>query len=63
VHRGDAANTVVVEQRATWQGGDDGEPAGAQDAASVFAVQGGRVARVIRYGSLDEALQAAGLST
>jgi ketosteroid isomerase-like protein len=66
VHRGDTANTVVVEQRAAWQteaGGAGGEPAGAQDAASVFAVEGGRVARVIRYGSMDEALREAGLSS
>jgi ketosteroid isomerase-like protein len=45
--RGDV---VVVEQAATWPGG---EP---QPIASIFAVRDGRVARVIRYASLEDAL-------
>jgi hypothetical protein len=57
--RGD---TVVVEQRAVWRSIETGDLAGQQDVASVFVVAGDRVARLARYGSLAEALQAAGLS-
>jgi ketosteroid isomerase-like protein len=47
IEHGDA---LVVEQSATWPGG---EP---QRVASLFAVRDGRVARVIRYAGLEEAL-------
>lgn len=49
------ADTVVVEQRATWPGGDP------QVAASVFSVREGMVSRVVRYATLSEALEAEGL--
>jgi ketosteroid isomerase-like protein len=45
---------VVVEQRATWQAASD-EP---QVVASVFVVRDGRVASVVRYPSLADALKA-----
>jgi len=47
--------TVVVEQSAVWPG------AAAQQVASWFAVKDGKVQRVLRYESLDVALEAAGL--
>ena len=49
------ANTVVVEQRGQWP---SGEP---QLVASVFRVQDGKVASVIRYADMAEALAAAGI--
>ncbi|CAA9570787.1 MAG: hypothetical protein AVDCRST_MAG49-3588 [uncultured Thermomicrobiales bacterium] len=57
-HRGD---TVVVEQRATWRSPDSGEDGPPQEVASVFAVGGGVVRRVVRHADLGEALAAAGL--
>lgn len=49
---------VVVEQRATWTGGQGDEP---QIIASVFAVRNDRVARVARYPDVAAALAAVGL--
>jgi ketosteroid isomerase-like protein len=51
----------VVAQRARWSG-PDGGPGAPQDVASVFRVRNGRVASVVRYGDVAEALAASGLS-
>ena len=53
VPRGDA---VVVEQEATWEEADPDDPPAI--VASVFAVRGGRIARVIRYEDVQTALWA-----
>jgi hypothetical protein len=52
---------LVVEQVATWQG-PDGAGTDPEIIASSFAVEDGRVMRTIRYGSLEEALAATGLT-
>jgi hypothetical protein len=54
--------TVVVEERAAWRpaaGETPGEPTAV---ASVFAVEEGRVRRVVRHDGLAAALAAAGLA-
>lgn len=53
-------DVVVVAQAARWRLAD-GQLAEPQDVASVFWIQAGRVARVIRYPDLSSALQAGGL--
>jgi hypothetical protein len=52
---------LVVEQVATWRGPDGGftDP---EIVASSFEANDGRVTRTIRYGSLEEALAATGLT-
>jgi hypothetical protein len=50
------AQTVVVEQEATWPAA-----AGPHVLASVFGVRAGRVARVIRFDDLSSALAASSL--
>jgi ketosteroid isomerase-like protein len=52
---------LVVEQVATWRSAD-GAVADPEILASSFTVEDGRVMRTVRYGSLEEALAAAGLS-
>jgi len=52
---------LVVEPVATWRG-SDGVLTNAQIIASSFTVEGGKVMRTIRYGSLEEALAATGLT-
>lgn len=53
---------MAVAQRATWRADDGGVAAGEPlTVASLFAVEAGRVGRVVRYGGLGEALAAAGL--
>jgi ketosteroid isomerase-like protein len=52
---------MVVEQVATWQS-LDGTVTDPQTIASSFAVEDGLVTRTVRYGSLMEALAAAGLT-
>ena len=52
---------LVVEQVATWRG-SDGVLTNPQIIASSFTVEGGKVMRTIRYGSLEEALAATGLT-
>jgi hypothetical protein len=52
---------LVVEQLATWRG-SDGVLTNPQIIASSFTVEGGKVMRTIRYGSLEEALAATGLT-
>jgi antitoxin (DNA-binding transcriptional repressor) of toxin-antitoxin stability system len=56
--RGD---TVVVAQRGIWRSVETGEVIGEADVASLFRVEGGRVAQYARYDSLAEALKQAGL--
>jgi ketosteroid isomerase-like protein len=51
---------VVVAQRAQWPDPDTGGLTPPDDIASVFEVRDGLVQRVIRYGSLHEALAVVG---
>jgi hypothetical protein len=52
---------LVVEQVATWRG-PDGAVTDPQFIASSFTVENASVMRTIRYGSLEEALAATGLT-
>jgi hypothetical protein len=52
---------LVVEQLATWRSAD-GAITDPEFLASSFTVESGRVMGTVRYGSLDEALAAAGLT-
>ena len=52
---------LVVEQVATWRG-PDGAVTVPEIIASSFTVEDGRVMRTVRYGSLEEALAATGLT-
>lgn len=54
--------TVVVEQDATWKMPGSRDPAEPQRVASVFVVLEEQVASVIRYPTLADALNAAGLT-
>lgn len=53
---------VVVEQYGVWRSVETGEVVGEADVASVFHVAGGRLARYARFDTVDEALEAAGLT-
>ncbi len=53
--------TVVVEEEAEWRSPETGEVIGASAVGSVFVVHGGRVASIVRYDDLVDALDAAGL--
>ena len=53
--------TVVVEQSAQWQA-DDGSLTSPQMVASVFRMDRGKVASVIRYAEFGAALKSAGLA-
>lgn len=55
-------SAVVVDQNATWHIPGSEGPAGPQRVASAFTVRGGQVASVIRFPTLDEALNTAGLT-
>lgn len=55
------AEKVVMEQRAHWRDAETGETTGSQTVASVFIVRGGKVASVLRYDTLPDALDAAGI--
>lgn len=57
-HRG---QTVVVEEAATWRDAGTGEKTGEANVATVFIVDGGLVASLVRHDSLEEALRSAGL--
>lgn len=57
--RGDA---VVVEQHGVWHSAETGEPTSEADFASHFRIDGGRVAQIARYDTLDSALEKAGLN-
>jgi hypothetical protein len=52
---------LVVEQVATWRG-PDGVVTNPEIVASSFTVEEGRVKRTVRFGSLNEALTASGLT-
>lgn len=52
--------TVVAEEDAEWYDTDTGRVTGSQTVATVFVVYDGRVASVLRYPDLDEALSAVG---
>ncbi len=56
--RGDV---VVVEQHGVWHSEETGKPTSEADFASHFRVEGGRVAQLARYDTLDVALEKAGL--
>lgn len=56
--RGDVA---VLHQHGTWRDVETGELSGEREVASVFRVDGGRVARIARYDGLGDALVEAGL--
>jgi ketosteroid isomerase-like protein len=58
-YRGDV---VVVEQRATWQTTSNGQPTEPTTVASVFRMQGERIASILRFDDLTAALSAAGLT-
>jgi len=55
------ADTVVIEQRADWRSADTGQVTGSQAVSSVFVVRDDRIARVMRYPNLADALSAANL--
>ena len=56
-----SGDAVVAEQEAVWMTADGGNPSDSMLVASVFDVRDGRVAAVVRHGSLEEALDASGL--
>jgi ketosteroid isomerase-like protein len=58
-HRGDM---VVVEQRASWQTGDDSPPTEPTTVASLFRIQGELIASILRFDDLTAALSAAALN-
>ena len=53
--------TVVAEEAATWRDAQTGETTGEATVATVFALDGGLVARIIRHDALEDALREAGL--
>lgn len=53
--------TVVVEEAATWRDARTGETTGEATVATVFALDGGLVAGIIRHDGLEDALRSAGL--
>lgn len=53
------ADTVVVEQWAQWRSAETGQLSGSQTLGSVFVVRDYRIARVMRYPSLTDAMSAA----
>jgi hypothetical protein len=52
---------VVVEQDAAWVDAATGAPSSSQTVATVFVIREARIASVVRYGSLEDALRATGL--
>ena len=54
---------AVVEQDARWVAGTTGEPGAPVRLATRFAVDGGRISRVLRHTALADALADAGLTT
>jgi ketosteroid isomerase-like protein len=55
------ADTVVVEQKAQWRSAGTEQMTGSQTVGSVFVVRDARIARVMRYPDLANALRAANL--
>ncbi len=56
------ADTVVVEQEAEWSSPQTGQVTGSQTLASVFVLHDGRIASLLRYDDLAEALRTANLN-
>src|SRR5690349_3789679 len=56
------AGGAVVEQDARWVDGATGEPTSPVRVATAFAVDSGRISRVLRHAELAEALAAVGLT-
>lgn len=54
-------DVVVLAQHGLWRSVGTGEVQGRSDVASCFLIREGRVVRFVRYGTLNEALVAAGL--
>jgi hypothetical protein len=54
-------STVAVEEAATWRDAQTGETAGEATVATVFVLDGGMVARIVRHDGLEDALRDAGL--
>jgi ketosteroid isomerase-like protein len=55
-------HTVVVDERAIWQRAEANGENELQAVASVFTLENGRVASVVRYPDLASALDSSGLS-
>ncbi|MDQ3361562.1 MAG: nuclear transport factor 2 family protein [Actinomycetota bacterium] len=53
--------TVVVEEAATWRDARTGETTGEATVATIFALDGGLVAGIVRHDGLEDALRSAGL--
>jgi len=53
--------TVVVEEAATWRDARTGETTGEATVATIFALEGGLVAGIVRHDGLEDALRSAGL--
>ena len=56
-----SADTVVVEQVATWHDPDTGAETGSQTVATVFEIANGQIASIARYGFLGEAVNSANM--
>ncbi|MGH2616020.1 MAG: nuclear transport factor 2 family protein [Thermomicrobiales bacterium] len=52
---------IVVAQRAQWRDPESGEMTPPDEIASVFEVRDGLIQRVVRFGSVEEALASAGI--
>jgi hypothetical protein len=59
--RRDVLDVLVVEQDASWKDAATGAAGPAQPLATVLRLRRGRIAAILRYPSLAEALAAAGL--
>jgi hypothetical protein len=55
-------SVVVVEQEGRWLSPETGEVTGQQILATAFVVEGGVIRQILRYDSLEESLNAAGLT-
>jgi hypothetical protein len=56
-------SVVVAEEVAAWKDAQTGATSPSQAIASVFRIRDGRIAGVVRYDGLADALRAAGLET
>lgn len=54
-------DTVVVEEKGEWLSPDPGQITGSQTVATVFTVRDGLIAAILRYDTLETALQEGGL--
>jgi hypothetical protein len=52
--------TIVVEQRAAWRDADR-KVSSEREIATVFVIRDGKIARLVRYDSVEEALRATAL--